>query len=189
MGGVRPAVVVPAVGLRNITAPATQRRALQYGVEPEQSALARHATQVSVAPSQRGVGARHAVVTPGEHWTHTPAGPQTGVVPVQSVADAASQARHARVRVSQIGVEPRQSALVAHTHALAVHIPVAHWVLVTHWTQRPALAPAVAQTGVEPPQSAFEAHARQVCAVASQMGVGPPQSALVAHWSAQPRKR
>lgn len=190
MAGVRVDVVEPAMGLRKVTDPAAQVRAgRQYGVVPEQSALVRHATQVSVVESQRGVGARQAVVTPGEHCTQTPAGPQTGVAPVQSVATAASQARHWRRVRSQIGVVPRQSALVAHTQALLVHMLVEHCDARVHCTQRPMLVPVVAQTGVEPEQSVFEVQARQVREVASQMGVGPPQSALVTHWRAQPRKR
>jgi hypothetical protein len=46
----------------------------QTGVVPEQSASARHATQVPLGVKHSGVPPVHCTELPAEHWPHAPAG-------------------------------------------------------------------------------------------------------------------
>lgn len=86
----------------------------------------------------------------------------------QSVSCVAmAHARQALRAASQIGVAPE------------------HWLLSTHATQRPALAPAVAHAGVAPVQS-VAVHARQRPAAVSHTGVASPHCASRVHCTQRP---
>jgi hypothetical protein len=58
----------------------------QIGVAPEQSAFARHVTQVPAAVKQSGVPPVHRSELPAEHWPHAPPGWQAGVAPLHSLS-------------------------------------------------------------------------------------------------------
>jgi hypothetical protein len=131
----------------------------------------------------------HAEVLALVHWTQRPASrpevAQAGVGARQSAARAGSHGRHIRVARSQTGAAPPQSASLAQpTQRLVVgsHTPVRQSLLETHWTQRPALAPAAAQARAPGSvQSAEALQGRQVRVVASHTGrAGSAQSRLEA---------
>jgi len=58
----------------------------QTGVVPEQSALARQATQVPPGVKQSGVPAVQRNELPAEHWPHEPLGWHAGVAPLHSLS-------------------------------------------------------------------------------------------------------
>jgi hypothetical protein len=91
--------------------------ASQIGVAPPQFAFVRQPTQRFCVVSQMGVDPVQAPAEIPVHCTHRPAfvpvTAHAGVAPEQSVRLVVLHARHWRVTVSQIGVVPAQSALVA----------------------------------------------------------------------------
>ena len=84
----------------------------QTGVVPEQSALARHETQVPVDVRQSGVPPVQRSELFAEHWPHVPPGWHAGVAPPHSLSPL--HARQVWDDGSQTGVAPAQSALTMH---------------------------------------------------------------------------
>jgi hypothetical protein len=155
------------------------RLASQIGaVEPLQSALPRHETQLPLDTRQMGVVPVHCAWFVLEHWPQAPDDWQAGVGLPQSVSPP--QARHMWVAVLQTGRVPPHSALVMQLTQVPVGRSQAGVVpehLVLFVAEQTPQAPEGWQAGVAPPQSASPAQARQVCVAPSQVGVVPLQSA------------
>jgi len=181
----------------------------QIGVDPEQLALLRHATQMfeplhtGVAPPQ-SMFERHctqrfatasqmgaAALVQSEFCsqiTHDPcfipvvthAGPAG--LPAQSAFTM--QGWQVWDTVLQVGDEPLQSEL----NSQPTHVPVGKSQIVVspmHWPsfvlEHWPQAPENSHAGVDPPQSASDAQGLHLPPL--QMGVLPPQSMLVRHWA------
>jgi len=82
----------------------------QTGVVPEQSALARHETQVPADVRQSGVAPTQRRELPAEHCPQAPPGWHAGVAPLHSLSPL--QARQLCDAGSQTGVAPEQSASI-----------------------------------------------------------------------------
>jgi hypothetical protein len=154
----------------------------QIGAPPEQSASARHPTQVPDVAWQTGVDPLHAAVLPSEHWPQAPLVWQAGVAPPQSASPA--QARQACVVVLHTGAVPPHCAFDVHgtqtappTSQAGVAAEHCEALLAEHWPQ----APLVWQAGVAPPQSPSPPQARHVCEVPSQTGAVPLHCAFDVH--------
>jgi hypothetical protein len=135
----------------------------QTGVEPPQSASARHPTHSFVLVLQTGAAAEHWLDR--RHWTHDAIDvSQTGVEPLHSPMFVAEHARHAPLAW--------QAGAVAGHCASAVH--------------GPHVCVAVLQMGVVPLQFESARHAthRRGDTVVRQLGVVPLQSELDTHCSA-----
>ena len=96
-----------------------------------------HATQRLAAVSQTGVAPEHCAseVHPTQRPASRPAVAHTGVAPLQSEGVAGEHGRHIRAPVSQMGVPPAQSALVAQPTQRLVprsHTPLVQLRLVVH---------------------------------------------------------
>jgi len=111
--GVKPPHSLSAVQPRH-----TWNEGSQIGAPPEQSASARHPTQVPDVAWQTGVDPLHAAVLPSEHWPQAPLVWQAGVAPPQSASPA--QARQACVVVLQTGFVPLHWAF----DTQGTHVPV-----------------------------------------------------------------